>query len=185
MPALQLYSPIRWRCSFANPGAGIPIATASMRATPSGIPIPFPAVMAPLQARFPAIDPVHFRDILENCFRPGNIVKRSATSRLQETAASIPTGEKDQESSDYKPFAGLTQPWNIYTQALLRFYPLEICSSLRRLPQPASQFQLLKHVQISGRDNTPSPRCSCRSTPWSATYVSYTLALSFNRIRPV
>ena len=68
-------------------GAGIPIATASMRATPSGIPIPFPAVMAPLQTRFPAIDPVHFRDILENCFRPGNIVKRSAASRLQETAA--------------------------------------------------------------------------------------------------
>ena len=64
---------------------------------------PLPAVIIPLQTRFPAIDPVHFRDILENCFRPENIIKLSTTffqtSHRQETITlgshSIPTGERD------------------------------------------------------------------------------------------
>ena len=101
-------------------------------APPAGtISTPLPAVIIPLQTRFPAIDPVHFRDILENRFRPENIIKLSTTffqtARRQETITlgphSIPTGERDRESSDYRYFPGLTQPWNIYTQILLHFSP--------------------------------------------------------------
>ena len=94
-------------------------------------PIPLPAVIIPLQTRFPAIDPVHFRDILENRFRPENIIKLSTTflqsPRRQETITLgphlIPTGEKDREASDYRFLPSLTQPWNIYTQILLHFCP--------------------------------------------------------------
>ena len=128
---------------------------------------PLPAVIIPLQTRFPAIDPVHFRDILENRFCPENIIKLSTTffqtSRRQETITlgshSIPTGERDREASDYRFFPGLTQPWNIYTQILLHFCPhgiyrdlvaafsayLDLLHNLNR----ANTFESVKHFHFT------------------------------------
>jgi hypothetical protein len=111
--------------------AAAPATSASFAPAAGTVSTPLPAVIMPLQTRFPAIDPVHFRDILENRFRPENIIKLSTTffqtSRRQEMITlgshSIPTGERDRESSDYRFFPGLTQPWNIYTQILLHFCP--------------------------------------------------------------
>ena len=99
-----------------------PATTAAFAPAAGSVSTPLPAVIVLLQTRFPAIDPVHFRDLLENRFRP-EIIKLSTTffqtSRHQETIAleshSIPTGERDRESPDYRFFPGPTQPWNTYT----------------------------------------------------------------------
>ena len=56
-----------------------PATTATFAPAAGTVSTPLPAVIIPLQTRFPAIDPVHFRDILENRFRPENIIKLSTT----------------------------------------------------------------------------------------------------------
>ena len=105
-------------CLTAQTDGGPPPSTTSAGSTPrrrstssdrslctlsSSTSTPLPAVIVPLQARFPAIDPIHFRDIPENCFRPENIIKLSTTfvqtaCRQEVTTLgshSIPTGERD------------------------------------------------------------------------------------------
>jgi hypothetical protein len=90
-----------------------------------------PAIQA-LHERYPAIDPTNFREILENKFRPENVIKLSTSftpaPRRQETLTlgvyTIPTTERDRESNDYRGgIPSLMQPFEIYSQILLHFAP--------------------------------------------------------------
>ena len=105
--------------------AAAPATTATFEPTAGTVSTPLPAVIIPLQTRFPAIDPVHFRDILENRFRP-EIIKHSTTffqtSRRQETITlgshSIPTGERGRESSDYRFFCTSPFIFDLFAKGL-------------------------------------------------------------------
>jgi hypothetical protein len=81
-----------------------------------------------LHQRYPAIDPVYFRDILENKFKPENVMKLSTsftpTARRKETLTlgtyTIPTVEQDHASDDYRGgIPSLMQPFEIYGQILV------------------------------------------------------------------
>jgi hypothetical protein len=85
-----------------------------------------------LHQRYPAIDPAHFRDILENKFKPENVMKLSTsftpTPRRKETLTlgtyTIPTIEQDHASDDYRAgIPSLMQPFEIYGQILVQFAP--------------------------------------------------------------
>ena len=77
------------------------------------------------------MDPVYFKDILENRFRPENLVKLSSTfaqgPRRQESISlgpfTIPTSEQDGHASEYRGITAIVQPLGIYFQALLHFCP--------------------------------------------------------------
>ena len=96
-----------------------------------GNPPPLPPAVTSLQNRFPTVDPIHFKDILENRFRPENLIKLSSTfiqgPRRQESITlgpyTIPTGERDGEATEYRGLTTITQPLGIYFQALLHFCP--------------------------------------------------------------
>ena len=101
-------------------------------AAPTGNPTPLPAAVSSLQIRFPTVDPTHFREILENRFRPENLIKLSSTfvqtTRRQESImlgslTMIPIRDKDGEAAEYKGLAAIMQPFGIYSQALLHFCP--------------------------------------------------------------
>ena len=51
----------------------------SVMTAPAGNPTPFPPDISSLQIRFPTVDAVHFREILENRFRSENLIKLSST----------------------------------------------------------------------------------------------------------
>jgi hypothetical protein len=85
-----------------------------------------------LHQRYAAIDPTHFRDILENKFKPENVMKLSTsftpTPRRKETVTlgtyTIPTVEQDHASDDYRGgIPSLIQPFEIYGQNLIQFAP--------------------------------------------------------------
>jgi hypothetical protein len=89
-------------------------------------------VIRDLHQRYPAIDPAHFRDILENKFKPENVMKLSTsftpTPRRKETLTlgtyTIPTVEQDHASDDYRGgIPSLIQPFEIYGQILVQFAP--------------------------------------------------------------
>ena len=91
----------------------------------------FPPAVTSLQIRFPTVDPIYFKEILENRFRPENLIKLSSTfmqpPRRQESITlgsfTIPTSERDGDASEYRGLASITQPLGIYIQALLHFCP--------------------------------------------------------------
>ena len=94
-------------------------------------PPPSPAVSS-LQIRFPTVDATYFKEILENRFRPENLIKLSSTfmqtTRRQEsitlgTLTMVPVRKKDGEAAEYKGLAAIVQPLGIYFQALLHFCP--------------------------------------------------------------
>ena len=113
-----------------RPGTGsAPATTAPLAA---GNPAPLPPAISSLQTRFPTVDPIHFREILENRFRPENLIKLSSTfiqtTRRQESIVRgpltmIPVRDKDGEAAEYKGLAAIMQPLGIYCQALLHFCP--------------------------------------------------------------
>jgi hypothetical protein len=89
-------------------------------------------VIRDLHQRYPAIDPAHFRDILENKFKQENVMKLSTsftpTPRRKETLTlgtyTIPTVEQDHASDDYRGgIPSLIQPFEIYGQILVQFAP--------------------------------------------------------------
>ncbi|KAA8914380.1 hypothetical protein FN846DRAFT_902094 [Sphaerosporella brunnea] len=89
--------------------------------------------IASIHERYPAIDPVYIKEILENRFQPENIIKLSTsfspTARRRETVTLgtivIPTAEKDRDSQDYRGgLPSLMQPFEIYGQILCHFAPL-------------------------------------------------------------
>ena len=90
-----------------------------------------PPANASLQIRFPTVDPVYFKEILESRFRPENLIKLSSTfiqpPRRQESTAlgslTTSTSERDGEASEYRALACITQTLGVYIQALLRFCP--------------------------------------------------------------
>ena len=75
--------------------------------------------------------PTYFKEILENRFRPENLLKLSSTflhgPRRQETITlgtlTIPTTEQDGEASKYKGLVSIIQSLGIYFQALPHFCP--------------------------------------------------------------
>jgi hypothetical protein len=97
-------------------------------------------IIRDLHQRYPAIDPTHFRDILENKFKPENVMKLSTsftpTPRRKETLTlgtyTIPTVEQDHASDDYRGgIPSLMQPFEIYGQILVQFAPLGIRPGLQ------------------------------------------------------
>lgn len=86
-----------------------------------------------LQTRLPAVDPAHFRAILDNRLQLENIIKLSSSFRThgisgrQETVSLgpyvIPTAENDSEASDYRGMGALLWLLFIYFQALVHFAP--------------------------------------------------------------
>ena len=65
--------------------------------------------------------PGPYADVLGPRLTPNKTSCRQETITLG--SHSIPTGDRDRESSDYRFFPGLTQPWNIYTTTLLPLTP--------------------------------------------------------------
>ena len=96
---------------------------------------PSPSNLAPavasLQIRFPTVDPIYFKEILENRFRPENLIKLSSSfiqpPRQQDSitcgSITIPTSVREGDASEYRGLASITQPLGIYIQALLHFCP--------------------------------------------------------------
>lgn len=106
---------------------------------PAGDPTSFPPAISSLQIRFPTVNAVHFRGILENRFRPENLIKLSSafiqTTRRQKSIAlgsltMIPVREDDGEAAECKGLAAIMEPLGIYFQALLHFCPDEIVREL-------------------------------------------------------
>ena len=94
-------------------------------------PPPLSPAIASLQTRFPTVNPIHFKDILENRFRPKNLIKLSSTfvqgPRRRETISlgpfTIPTSEQDGEASEYRGLTTIAQPLGINFQTLPHFCP--------------------------------------------------------------
>ena len=71
------------------------------------------------------MDPDYFKDILEQMFRPENLIKLSPTSvqatRRQDTTApgslTVLTSERDGKASECKDLVVILQPFGIYFQA--------------------------------------------------------------------
>ena len=83
--------------------------------------------------RFPVVDLMHFKEILQNQFRPENLMKLSPPSfktpagrRVAFSSLTLPTTEQDGEASKYKGMVAETQPLGIYFPALLHICPNDI-----------------------------------------------------------
>ena len=106
-PRAPPYSPNRWRSSSesadyfgrANPTMLQHQQRPQLSTLSRSISTPLSAVIVPLQTRFPAIDPIRFRDhqAIHN-LRPNPRRQEMITLGSH----SIPTGERDSESSDHK-----------------------------------------------------------------------------------
>ena len=112
---------------------------------PAGDPTSFPPAISSLQIRFPTVDAVHFRGILDNRFRPENLIKLSSafiqTTRRQKSITlgsltMIPVREDDGEAAECKGLAAIMEPLGIYFQALLHFCPDEVVRELGHSPTP-------------------------------------------------
>ena len=82
---------------------------------------------------FPAVDLVHFKEILQNRFRSENLIVLSPPSfqapagrRVTLSSLTIPTTERDGEASKYKGKVVETQPRGVYFPALLNICPNDI-----------------------------------------------------------
>ena len=142
------------QCEERRPGSTPGLATG----TTEGNPTPLSPVISSLQTRFPTVDPVHFEEILENRFRPKNLLKLSSTfiqtTRRQEsitlgTLTMIPVQDKDGEAAEYKGLAAIMQPLGIYFQALLHICP---DSTERELGQALRLYR-----SSSTRSTSPTP----------------------------
>jgi hypothetical protein len=87
---------------------------------------------ASIHGRYPAIDPLYLKEILENRFQPENIIKLSTlfspSPRRRETVTLgtlvIPTTERDRDSQDCRGgLPSLMQPFEFYGQILCHFAP--------------------------------------------------------------
>jgi hypothetical protein len=117
--------------SIASAAHFAPAAYTALAASTAVATTTNPAI-ASIHERYPAIDPVYLKEILENRFQPENIIKLSTSfspsARRRETVTLgtlvIPTTEKDRESQDYRGLPSLMQPFEIYGQILCHFAPL-------------------------------------------------------------
>ena len=107
-------------------------APGQAKTAPASNPAPLSPATASLQIRFPTVDPAHFKEILENRFRPENLIKLSSTfmqtTRRQESITlgsptMIPARDKDAEAEEYKELAAIMQPSGIHFQAPPHFCP--------------------------------------------------------------
>ncbi|KAA8914005.1 hypothetical protein FN846DRAFT_902464 [Sphaerosporella brunnea] len=98
-----------------------------------------PAI-ASIHERYPAIDNLYRKEILENRIQAKNIIKLSTSfspsARRRETVnlgtIIIPTAEKDRDSQDYRGgLPSLMQAFEIYGQILRHFAPLGTCLELQ------------------------------------------------------